>query len=113
MKMTDIMIRDIMPDVVSPSFYAPMPGSYLGKYCRENGYFREGYDAYRWDTEQPVLEGINYEYLYGILDRWKTDYAKGYQGNGVYHFKTGSDARQKVIFSKNRYATDAYMEKSG
>jgi len=58
------MIRKIAPDVHSPAFYTPHPGSDLFDYCEKNDLsLIKGHAGYRRNPTEPKIKGVDYDFL--------------------------------------------------
>ncbi|MBN1270666.1 MAG: B12-binding domain-containing radical SAM protein [Candidatus Aminicenantes bacterium] len=58
------MIREIKPEVCSPSFFTPYPGTYLSQYCDQRNLSLIGnYTDFRRNPEGRKIRGIDYHYL--------------------------------------------------
>jgi anaerobic magnesium-protoporphyrin IX monomethyl ester cyclase len=58
------MIRKMKPEVCSPAFFTPYPGSFLGRYCESNhlSLIRD-YKDFRRDPQGTKIRGVDYKYL--------------------------------------------------
>lgn len=65
------MVKEIDPDVHSPAFYTPHPGSYLYDYCREHDLLLRN-ESYDRTPRGRKVRGVNYR-----LVRWACDEATG------------------------------------
>ena len=58
------MIKKIKPDVRSPAFYTPHPGSDLYKYCIENNLsLIKSHSEYRRNPYGEKVKGVDYNFL--------------------------------------------------
>jgi radical SAM superfamily enzyme YgiQ (UPF0313 family) len=100
LKKTYQLIKEIKPEIHSPTYFTPVPGSLLYNYCKEKNLIKinsfENYDR-RPDTEK--IKGIDYEILktykqkmIGCSPRWfqEKHYAKLAIIRWLYLIKKGS-----------------------
>lgn len=69
--MTTAMIDQCRPDIASPFWYVPIPGTELYEYCRRNDLLlnNSGEETIeRTGRFRPALKGVDYEHLAGIME---------------------------------------------
>lgn len=68
LEMTYLMMKEIKPELHSPSYFSPIPGSDLFDYCKDNDLIKtDGYEAYIRNPTLEKIKGIDYR----LLDRFK------------------------------------------
>ncbi len=64
------MIKKIKPDVKSPAFYTPHPGSDLFKYCEENNLsLITSHNSYRRNPTEAKIKGVDYIFLNKAMNK--------------------------------------------
>lgn len=94
------LIKAVKPELFSPSYYSPIPGSDLYKYCKDKDMIKVvSYEGFARNTFIEKIKGVDYslvkkymdamevetiswlgskKYRGHVLRRWKTSMAKGY-----------------------------------
>lgn len=68
LEMTYLMMKEIEPELHSPSYFSPIPGSDLFDYCKDNDLIKtDGYEAYIRNPTLEKIKGIDYR----LLDRFR------------------------------------------
>lgn len=66
---TVAMISKIRPDIGSPAYYTPHPGSDLFAYCQEHGLsLIESHRSYMRYPDEPKIRGVDYDFLKGRVE---------------------------------------------
>lgn len=63
------MVRKMKPDIVSISYYTPIPGSRLADYCAKNNLsLLKSHDDYVTAPDRPKIRGVDYKVLKDAVD---------------------------------------------
>jgi anaerobic magnesium-protoporphyrin IX monomethyl ester cyclase len=68
LEMTYLLMKEIEPELHSPSYFSPIPGSDLFDYCKDNDLIKtDAYEAYIRNPTLEKIKGIDYR----VLDRFR------------------------------------------
>jgi radical SAM superfamily enzyme YgiQ (UPF0313 family) len=111
------MIRDIQPDVCSPTFFTPHPGSDLYNYCKEHDLSLIRDHNYRRNPTEPKIKGHDYTFLEYAVEKSKEplynkvidrlerelslslDKAEIYRKLGILYYRKSKISKNDAVFN--------------